>query len=55
MVNRKFNIKLDFDKLNELENTIIPMIDKNVSNAEDNETLKDYVRKIFNNQWKNNC
>ena len=60
MYNRKFDIKKDFSKLNELENTIIPLIDKmdykNALNEADNkdkkDLLKDYVREIFNNQFK---
>ena len=60
MYNRKFDIKKDFSKINHLENTIIPLIDKmdykNALNEADNkdkkDLLKDYVREIFNNQFK---
>jgi hypothetical protein len=60
MYNRKFDIKKDFKELNELENTIIPLIDKmeykEALNEEENEykknLLKNYVRIIFQNQFK---
>lgn len=60
MHNRKFDIKKDFKELNELENIIIPLIDKmnyeNALNEEENkykkDFLKNYVRIIFNNQFK---
>jgi hypothetical protein len=48
MNNRKFDIKKDFAALNELENEIMPILDK----ADDSEKLKAYVRRIFSNQWK---
>jgi hypothetical protein len=44
MYNRKFNIKKDFHQLNELENEIMPLIES--------EKVKNYVRRIFNNQYK---
>lgn len=44
MYNRKFNIKKDFQELNELENEILPLIES--------EKAKNYVRRIFNNQYK---
>lgn len=44
MYNRKFNIKRDFRDLNEMENKILPQIK--------NDEVKDYVRKIFFNQYK---
>ena len=60
MYNRKFNIQKDFSELNGLENEIIPLIDKmnykNALNEDENEykkqLLKNYIRIIFNNQWK---
>ncbi len=60
MYNRKFDIKKDFSKLNELENTIIPLIDKmdyqdaldDSQSEEKRDLLKNYVREIFNNQFK---
>ena len=54
MYNRKFNIQNqnDFSALNELESNIMPKI-RRIENKEDREALQNYVRKIFNNQWKN--
>ena len=60
MYNRKFDIKKDFSKLNELENTIIPLIDKmdyqealdDSQSEEKRDLLKNYIREIFNNQFK---
>ena len=60
MKNRKFDIKKDFQELNNLENEIIPLIDKmTYKNALDQEEedfkkqlLKNYVRIIFHNQFK---
>lgn len=42
--NRKFNIKKDFSQVNELESKILPQTES--------EEVKEYVRKIFFNQWK---
>jgi hypothetical protein len=61
MKNRKFDIKKDFSELNEMENVILPLIDKmeykNALNEEENQykkdLLKNYIRVIFNNQFKN--
>ena len=61
MKNRKFDIKKDFSELNEMENVILPLIDKmeykNALNEEENQYkkdfLKNYIRVIFNNQFKN--
>jgi len=61
MKNRKFDIKKDFSELNEMENNIFPLIDKmeykNALNEEENQYkkdfLKNYIRVIFNNQFKN--
>jgi hypothetical protein len=50
MYNRKFNIKQDFSKLNELENLIIPLLNKVEEDQRD--MLKKYVRETFKNQWK---
>ena len=55
MFNRYFNIKrgTDFMDLNNLEHYIIVKIDKaNWSNKKDKEEVKNYLRKIFNNQWR---
>jgi len=60
MYNRKFDIKKDFKELNELENTIIPLIDKmdyqdaldDSQSEEKRNFLKNYIRIIFNNQFK---
>jgi len=53
MINRLFNIRKDFHNLNELENEIIPIIDKAKFNQlEDKVLIKDYIRKIFHNQWR---
>jgi|AntDeeMetagen681_2_1112603.scaffolds.fasta_scaffold51467_2 hypothetical protein len=51
MYNRKFDIRRDFSKLNEFENTIMPIVRK-VQNEEEREVLTVYLRKIFNNQFK---
>jgi hypothetical protein len=51
MYNRKFNIKKDFSKLNELENTIMPII-RSMKNEEEKEILENFVRKTFDNQFK---
>jgi hypothetical protein len=61
MYNRKFDIKKDFNELNGLETEIMPLIDKMVYkdalNEAENEYkinfLKNYVRDIFFNQYKN--
>lgn len=44
MYNRKFNVKKDFSSINEMENVILPMVK--------NEEVKNYIRKIFFNQYK---
>lgn len=51
MYNRKFDINKDFDELNELENRIMPIIRK-IQDEDEKEVLTEYIRKIFNNQWK---
>tara|TARA_R110000824_G_scaffold9823_4_gene43467 strand:+ start:1510 stop:1686 length:177 start_codon:yes stop_codon:yes gene_type:complete len=53
MFNRKFAIKKDFSNLNELENEIYPKI-KNATfeTVEEKKQVIDFIRKIFNNQWK---
>jgi len=61
MKNRKFDIKKDFHELNELENEIMPLIDKmDYQDAlDDGESenkrnlLKNYIRALFHNQFKN--
>lgn len=60
MYNRKFNIHKDFSELNDMENKILPLIDKmelkDALNEDENEykrnLLKNYVREIFFNQFK---
>lgn len=60
MKNRKFDIKKDFSELNEMENEIIPLIDKmdykNALNEEENQykkdLLKNYIRVLFYQQFK---
>jgi hypothetical protein len=51
MYNRKFNIKKDFYELNKLENVIIPII-RDIKNETEKAILSEYVRKIFDNQYK---
>ena len=51
MYNRKFNIKIDFDKINKLENVIKPLIET-IPNEKDKEDVMNYVREIFYNQFK---
>jgi len=51
MYNRKFDIKIDFDKLTELEYKIIPII-RDITDKKQKEYLENYVRKTFHNQWK---
>ena len=52
MHNRKFDIKKDFSLLSEMENKILPICD-GIEDEEAKNILKDYIRKIFNNQFKN--
>ena len=55
MFNRYFNVKkgTDFMDLNHLENSIMVKIDRaNWSTKKDKELVKNYLRRIFNNQWK---
>jgi len=53
MHNRYFDIKKDFHELNEFENYILPKIDSaDWIKKEDKPIIKDYMRKIFANQWK---
>ena len=51
MYNRKFNIRTDFDKLNKLENVIKDKINT-IPNEEDRKEVLEYVRELFNNQFK---
>ncbi len=51
MYNRKFNIKKDFHALNEMENEILPICNEIADEGEQN-ALKNYIRKIFMNQYK---
>tara|TARA_R100001440_G_scaffold74058_1_gene99164 strand:+ start:1149 stop:1331 length:183 start_codon:yes stop_codon:yes gene_type:complete len=53
MFNRKFNIQNDFIFLNYFENFIMPKINEaNWKTKEDKKIVKNYIRKIFDNQWK---
>ena len=53
MFNRKFNIQNDFSFLNYFENFIMPKINEaNWKTKEDKKIVKNYIRKIFDNQWK---
>jgi len=51
MYNRKFNIKKDFHELVELEHKIFPLLEE-IKDDEKKELLKNYIRKIFDNQFK---
>ena len=51
MYNRKFDIQRDFSAANEMENKIFPMLNE-IKDQHKRDTLKNYVRIIFNNQWK---
>lgn len=51
MHNRKFDIQKDFHLLNEMENKILPICDS-VENEETRKILKEYIRKIFFQQFK---
>jgi hypothetical protein len=51
MYNRKFNVKKDFSELIELEHKIMPII-REIKNDDQKLLLSNYVRKIFNNQYK---
>ena len=53
MFNRYFNVSKDFLDLNHLENSIMFKIDRaDWSKKQDKELIKNYLRKIFNNQWR---
>jgi hypothetical protein len=52
MHNRKLNIQKDFNAVNELENVIMPICET-IKDEEARNALKLYIRKIFNNQFKN--
>jgi len=53
MKNRYFNIRKDFGELNDFENYVLPKIEgADWTKTEDKEIVKDYIRKIFFNQWK---
>ena len=55
MYNRHFNIKKDFSEVNDFQNYILPKIDgADWIKQEDKDVVKDYMRKIFFNQWKQN-
>jgi len=51
MINRKFNVKRDFHELMELEHKIMPII-RGIKNEDQKIILTNYVRKIFDNQFK---
>ncbi len=53
MHNRYLDIKRDFSEVNEFQNYILPKIDgADWIKQEDKQIVKDYIRKIFFNQWK---
>ena len=53
MFNRYFNVNKDFVDLNHLENSIMVKIDRaNWSTKQDKELVKNYLKRIFKNQWK---
>jgi len=51
MYNRKFNVKRDFSKINELENKVFPIVRK-IKNDKDAKFLESYLWELFNNQFK---
>lgn len=51
MKNRKFDIKKDFAELNEMENKVFPMLDE-IKDQHKRDTLKNYIRILFNQQFK---
>lgn len=51
MYNRKINVKRDFNKLVDLEYKALPII-RGIKNDDDREYLENYIRGIFNNQFK---
>ena len=56
MYNRYLDIKKDFSKVNEFQNYILPKIDNakwiNQLDRNDHKIVRDYIIKIFYNQWK---
>ena len=53
MKNRYLDIKKDFSEVNKFQNYILPKIDSaDWIKQEDKQIVKDYIRKIFFNQWK---
>ncbi len=56
MHNRYLDIKKDFSKVNEFQNYILPKIDSakwiNQLDRNDHKIVRDYIIKIFYNQWK---
>jgi len=52
MYNRKFNIKKDYDKLLELEDAVLPLLRSVVKDDAAHDALRDYIRRLFNNQFK---
>ena len=51
MYNRKFNIKKDFEELNCMQNTVLPMLNE-IKDQHKRDALKNYVRIIFFSQFK---
>lgn len=51
MYNRKFNIHTDFAKENELANTIMPIVRK-IQDEDERKKLSEYIREVYENQWK---
>tara|TARA_Y100001973_G_scaffold89787_1_gene136497 strand:+ start:57 stop:230 length:174 start_codon:yes stop_codon:yes gene_type:complete len=53
MKNRYFNIKKDFQELNNFENVILPMINNaKFEDVEQKEKVISWSRDTFFNQWK---
>ena len=56
MHNRYFDIKKDFSEVNKFQNYILPKIDSakwiKELGRDDHKIVKDYIIKIFHNQWK---
>lgn len=51
MKNRKFDIKKDYEALNEMENKFLPMLSE-ITDKDKKDTLKKYVRELFFKQFK---
>ena len=51
MKNRKFDIKKDYEALNEMENKFLPIL-KEIQDEEKKASLKKYIRELFFKQFK---